>query len=130
MLEAGKEVRPSDLLSHKWPYERRFANLRGEKRAYSYQALMPRRCDCSRTGRFPGMHRKSDWRKGLQLFREEAEKSSFSEALARASVGEAKPSLTSTISRYPKADDRGGGILLLRNRHPSGLGISREHVCQ
>ncbi len=34
---------------------------------------------------------KSDWRKGLQLFREEAEKSSFSEVLARASVGEAKP---------------------------------------
>ena len=23
MLEAGKEVRPSDLLSHKWPYELR-----------------------------------------------------------------------------------------------------------
>jgi gluconate 2-dehydrogenase gamma chain len=34
---------------------------------------------------------KSDWRKGLQLFREEADKSSFSEVLARASVGEAKP---------------------------------------
>jgi hypothetical protein len=34
---------------------------------------------------------KSDWRKGLQLFREEAEKSSFSEVLARASLGEAKP---------------------------------------
>ena len=32
MLEVGKEVRPSDLLSHKWPYELPFMNLRGENR--------------------------------------------------------------------------------------------------
>ena len=37
MLEGGKEVRPDDLLSHKWPYELPFANLRGEKQAYFYQ---------------------------------------------------------------------------------------------
>src|SRR5579864_9016297 len=37
MLEAGKEVRPSELLSHKWPYELPFANLRGEKQTYFYQ---------------------------------------------------------------------------------------------
>ncbi len=37
MLEGGKEVRPSDLLSHKWPYELPFMNLRGEKQAYFYQ---------------------------------------------------------------------------------------------
>jgi choline dehydrogenase-like flavoprotein len=37
MLEGGKEVRPADLLSHKWPYELPFANLRGEKQACFYQ---------------------------------------------------------------------------------------------
>jgi gluconate 2-dehydrogenase gamma chain len=34
---------------------------------------------------------KSEWRKGLQLFQEEAAKSSIPEVLARASAGEAKP---------------------------------------
>jgi hypothetical protein len=34
---------------------------------------------------------KSEWRKGLQLFQEEAAKSSIAEVLARASAGEAKP---------------------------------------
>ena len=34
---------------------------------------------------------KSEWRKGLQLFREEAAKSSLAEALARAAAGEANP---------------------------------------
>jgi hypothetical protein len=34
---------------------------------------------------------KSEWRKGLQLFQEEAAKSSLAEVLARASAGEAKP---------------------------------------
>jgi hypothetical protein len=34
---------------------------------------------------------KSEWRKGLQLFKEEAAKSSIAEVLARASAGEAKP---------------------------------------
>jgi hypothetical protein len=33
----------------------------------------------------------SEWRKGLQLFREEAAKSSLAEVLARASAGEANP---------------------------------------
>src|SRR5208337_2769239 len=37
MLEGGKEVRPADLLSHKWPFELPFANLRGEKQACIYQ---------------------------------------------------------------------------------------------
>src|SRR5580693_8111978 len=37
MLEGGKEVRPDELISHKWPYELPFANLRGEKQAYFYQ---------------------------------------------------------------------------------------------
>jgi choline dehydrogenase-like flavoprotein len=37
MLEGGKEVDPSDLLSHKWPYELPYANLRREKQAYFYQ---------------------------------------------------------------------------------------------
>jgi choline dehydrogenase-like flavoprotein len=37
MLEGGKEVRPADLLSHKWPYELPFADLRREKQAYFYQ---------------------------------------------------------------------------------------------
>jgi choline dehydrogenase-like flavoprotein len=37
MLEGGKEVRPDDLISHKWPYELPFANLRQEKQAYFYQ---------------------------------------------------------------------------------------------
>jgi hypothetical protein len=34
---------------------------------------------------------KSEWRRGLQLLKEEAAKSSLAEALARASAGEAKP---------------------------------------
>jgi len=34
---------------------------------------------------------KSEWRKGLQLFKEAAAKSSLAEVLARASAGEAKP---------------------------------------
>ena len=34
---------------------------------------------------------KSEWRKGLQLFKEEAAKSSIAAVLARASAGEAKP---------------------------------------
>jgi hypothetical protein len=34
---------------------------------------------------------KSEWRKGLQLFQEEAAKSSIAEVLARASAGEGKP---------------------------------------
>ena len=34
---------------------------------------------------------KSEWRKGLQLFKEEAAKSSIAEVLARASAGEANP---------------------------------------
>ena len=34
---------------------------------------------------------KSEWRQGLQLFQEEAAKSSIAEVLARASAGEAKP---------------------------------------
>jgi Gluconate 2-dehydrogenase subunit 3 len=34
---------------------------------------------------------KSDWRKGLQLFQQEAAKSSMAEVLARASAGEANP---------------------------------------
>ena len=33
----GKQVLPGELLSHKWPYELPFANLRGEKQAYFYQ---------------------------------------------------------------------------------------------
>ena len=37
MLEGGKEVRPDELISHKWPYELPFANLRQEKQAYFYQ---------------------------------------------------------------------------------------------
>lgn len=37
MLEGGKQVRHSDLISHKWPYQLPFANLRGEKQAYFYQ---------------------------------------------------------------------------------------------
>jgi choline dehydrogenase-like flavoprotein len=37
MLEAGKEVRPDELLSHKWPYQLPFANLRKEKQACFYQ---------------------------------------------------------------------------------------------
>ena len=37
MLEAGKQVLPGELLSHKWPYQLPFANLRGEKQAYFYQ---------------------------------------------------------------------------------------------
>jgi hypothetical protein len=62
------------------------------------------------------MRRNQIGRKGLQLFREEAQKSSFSEVLARASVGEAKPQTDlERFFRYPKADDR-GGILLLRKR--------------
>ena len=38
-----------------------------------------------------GDSQKSEWRKGLQLFQEEAAKSSIAEVLARASAGEAKP---------------------------------------
>jgi len=34
---------------------------------------------------------KSEWRKGLQLFKEESAKSSIAEVLARASAGEAQP---------------------------------------
>jgi choline dehydrogenase-like flavoprotein len=37
MLEGGKEVRPSEIISHKWPYQLPFANMRGEKQAYFYQ---------------------------------------------------------------------------------------------
>ena len=37
MLEGGKEVDPGDLLSHKWPYQLPFANLRREKQAFFYQ---------------------------------------------------------------------------------------------
>src|ERR1700757_1680793 len=37
MLEGGKEVNRADLLSHKWPYELPFANLRREKQGYFYQ---------------------------------------------------------------------------------------------
>jgi choline dehydrogenase-like flavoprotein len=37
MLEGGKEVDPSDLLSHKWPYELPYSGLRREKQAYFYQ---------------------------------------------------------------------------------------------
>jgi choline dehydrogenase-like flavoprotein len=37
MLEAGNEVRPSDLISHKWPYELPFGNTRSEKQVYFYQ---------------------------------------------------------------------------------------------
>jgi choline dehydrogenase-like flavoprotein len=37
MLEAGKEVSPTELLSHSWPYELPYANLRREKQAYFYQ---------------------------------------------------------------------------------------------
>lgn len=37
MLEAGKEVALGDLLSHRWPYQLPYANLRQEKQAYFYQ---------------------------------------------------------------------------------------------
>lgn len=36
MLEAGKEVDPSQFLSHKWPYELPYRGLRGEKQALFY----------------------------------------------------------------------------------------------
>ena len=37
LLEGGKQVRPSEIISHRWPYQLPFANLRGEKQAYFYQ---------------------------------------------------------------------------------------------
>jgi choline dehydrogenase-like flavoprotein len=37
MLEAGREVNPVELLSHKWPYELPYRGLRGEKQATFYQ---------------------------------------------------------------------------------------------
>lgn len=37
MLEAGREVPPSEFLSHKWPYELPYRGLRGEKQAPFYQ---------------------------------------------------------------------------------------------
>jgi choline dehydrogenase-like flavoprotein len=37
MLEAGKSVAPSELLSHKWPYELPFRGFRGEKQVPFYQ---------------------------------------------------------------------------------------------
>ena len=37
MLEAGKEVALGDLLSHRWPYQLPYANLRQEKQTYFYQ---------------------------------------------------------------------------------------------
>jgi len=37
LLEAGKEVALGDLLSHRWPYQLPYANLRQEKQAYFYQ---------------------------------------------------------------------------------------------
>jgi choline dehydrogenase-like flavoprotein len=37
MLEARKEVRPPELLSHKWPYELPFGNTRSEKQVYFCQ---------------------------------------------------------------------------------------------
>jgi choline dehydrogenase-like flavoprotein len=36
LLEAGKEVNPSQFLSHKWPYELPLRGLRGEKQAPFY----------------------------------------------------------------------------------------------
>jgi choline dehydrogenase-like flavoprotein len=37
MLEAGKQIQPWELLSHKWPYELPFRGFRGEKQAPFYQ---------------------------------------------------------------------------------------------
>jgi choline dehydrogenase-like flavoprotein len=37
LLEGGKQVRPSEIISHRWPYQLPFANLRGEKQDYFYQ---------------------------------------------------------------------------------------------
>jgi choline dehydrogenase-like flavoprotein len=37
MLEAGKQVQPWELLSHKWPYELPFRGFRGEKQVPFYQ---------------------------------------------------------------------------------------------
>jgi choline dehydrogenase-like flavoprotein len=37
MLEAGREVPPSEFLSHKWPYQLPYRGLRGEKQAPFYQ---------------------------------------------------------------------------------------------
>ena len=37
MLEAGREVPPSQFLSHKWPYELPYRGLRGEKQVPFYQ---------------------------------------------------------------------------------------------
>ena len=91
MLEAGKDVRPSDLLSHKWPYELRFANLRGEKTGLLLSAAQAAQVSLFADRTVSADAQKSDWRKGLHLFREEAEKFFFSEVLARASAGEAKP---------------------------------------
>ncbi len=42
MLEGGKEVKPSQFLSHKWPYELPFANLRGEKQYFMRQGDVAR----------------------------------------------------------------------------------------
>lgn len=36
-LEAGREVPPSEFLSHKWPYELPYRGFRGEKQALFYQ---------------------------------------------------------------------------------------------
>ena len=37
MLEAGRKVSPSELPSHRWPYELPYRGLRGEKQASFYQ---------------------------------------------------------------------------------------------
>jgi choline dehydrogenase-like flavoprotein len=37
MLEAGKQIQPWELLSHKWPYELPFRGFRGEKQVPFYQ---------------------------------------------------------------------------------------------
>ncbi len=40
MLEAGRGVPLSELLSHKWPYELPFRGFRGEKQAPFYQGYI------------------------------------------------------------------------------------------
>ncbi len=42
MLEAGREVPPSEFLSHKWPYELPYRGLRDEKQAPFYQGDISR----------------------------------------------------------------------------------------
>jgi choline dehydrogenase-like flavoprotein len=37
MLEGGKEVRPTQIFSHQWPYELPYRNFRSERQAYFYQ---------------------------------------------------------------------------------------------